>query len=526
MEKQEKVWREELFETQDKLIDKILTSAESNRLTPSGFITDAQKLLEVSGGSKEVKNYLQTVMSVTKTTIQVNSTLVDLLQESCLQGQLDDANRHYQTFQALGLDQKPEVQQFLSTVKSIFPNIETPPKADLPQIPQTHEQSRISKAAETPSPYFGYKKVSRRAFIITGVGAAMAGLAGWKITSDTVQARTALAQKEVHVSTPQAPVEDFAPPTSSQLVSKEAAPMAEILPPPNPHLGIRNDIVEIMEWVPRLGTNSIRIDGGMSETMAGNLKDYKVRRLLSKAKEMNLNVLYVFNPQWLLTPEETVRRLEAILTSGAKVTLELGNEPDVEVIDRNGTSIDYWRGNMASFAQFVATSLQTINKLEASEKISAGTKVVAATPLKEENLKVVIQQLKNRGLDPSTLTFAVHAYHTPEEVKRAAGMIQKNTGGKLMFTEIGVDSVGDSSKEKNVDNLIEMYKTARGFTEEPIFIHELPFNQPDPVTGEGFGFIGLDGGKATPLPGFEILKQGVSKAEKNFQTKKAAASFP
>ena len=197
----------------------------------------------------------------------------------------------------------------------------------------------------------------------------------------------------------------------------------------------------------------------------------------------------------------------------------------MEVIDKSGLDIDYWRGDMTSFAQFIAAALQSVKKLKASGKIPPETKLVVAAPLKEENLKIVIQQLKNRELNPSDLTFAVHAYHTPEEVKRVAEMIKRNTGGKLMFTEIGVDSVGDSSKEKNVENLIKMYETARVYSQEPIFIHELPFHQPDPVTGEGFGFIKLNGRGGTPLPTFNALKEGTNNnVEKALEAPKATAN--
>ena len=496
--------RDKSPEERAEITDRILRSAESGSLTPPIFVSNAQRLLEVSKGADEVKTYLQTVIGITELAPQVQDILVDLLLQSCEAGQIAKIRKHYQTFQTLGLDQKPEVQQFLVTVKRIFPDVEAP--------------SGTPDSAPTPTPpQVRYRRISRRAVILGGVGlfaTAILGGLGGKAASDTTEAM-ATAQQASSANPAPTPPKDLG----------EIAPAAEILPPPNPHLGIRNDIVEIMEWVPRLGATSIRIDGGMSETLAGELKDYKVRSLLNKAKKMDLNVLYVFNPQGLLTPEEIERRLETILTSGAKITVELGNEPDVEVIDKSGLDIDYWRGDMTSFAQFIAAALQSVKKLKASGKIPPETKLVVAAPLKEENLKIVIQQLKNRELNPSDLTFAVHAYHTPEEVKRVAEMIKRNTGGKLMFTEIGVDSVGDSSKEKNVENLIKMYETARVYSQEPIFIHELPFHQPDPVTGEGFGFIKLNGRGGTPLPTFNALKEGTNNnVEKALEAPKATAN--
>lgn len=280
--------------------------------------------------------------------------------------------------------------------------------------------------------------------------------------------------------------------------------MKEKPPTPNSHLGIRNDILKLMPLILEFGAKNVRMDGGLSEASSdGGLKDQKNRDLLDEAKRLGLDVLYVFNPQQLLSRKEIRARLKAVLSRDQKITVELGNEPD-------DVNVPYWKDrNLETFAEFIKIAT------EEAVRIKPDAKLVVGALVKQEKIKDLVGYLEKKGVDTKKLTYAIHAYHSPDEIWTRIALVKVATkGAPVMITEAGVavaDTDVDSIQEDTLSKLVEMYNIGRSVTKEPIFIHELPYGQ-DPVTREHFGFASKENFK--PRTNFFVLKDRIAESEK------------
>lgn len=266
------------------------------------------------------------------------------------------------------------------------------------------------------------------------------------------------------------------------------------LVPRNPYLGMRNDIPKLMDMVSNLGAFQVRIDGGLSETNGDTLKDESVKEAVQKAKENNLSILYLFNPQQLLSREEIHKRLEVILAQGGDITLELGNEPD-------DVNVPFWKGrDLKSYARFIKVAS------EEAEKIKPGTKVVVGALVERKNFPKLVAYLKQEQVSPNNLTFAIHAYHTPGELSAWIDTVQLEVSQpKLMVTEAGIN-VSQFNPQADA-NLLEMARMAQRL-QIPFFIHQLGRTEVDPVTGEIFGFVNPQTRQA--VHDFYLLQAGLS----------------
>lgn len=351
-------------------------------------------------------------------------------------------------------------------------------KIEIPEVPET--------LVEEPK-----KEYSRREFgkflggaILTGIGAGI-GLSQIQLATPT----TALETK-----------------------SSEKPKSAEIFPPSNPFLGFRNDLPELMVWAKRAGASSVRVDG--------DRVDLSNPEALNEAKKLGLNVLYIFHPTKPLPAEQIDEQLEKIYKSGADITLEIGNEPDDIYVPR-------WQNHdLDSFSRFTALVLDRMEKLKAAGIIPPDAKTVIGALTNQNNSEKFVASLTKAGIkNIDNLTFAVHAYDSPKDVENRVATLKKATkGAAVIITEMGTNNVGSDNQPimESVDTISGMYTTARKTTDNPIFIHQLPYTERDPLTKQGYGFVEMSG---TPLASFNKLKEGIEYAEKETLSKKTADSI-
>lgn len=363
----------------------------------------------------------------------------------------------------------------------------------LQRTQQVLEKERGEKPPSQPS-----QEISRRKFLQLFGGAAagvVVGGAGFTLGRSSSPQPKATQSQAVEKPAPVLEPAKAAP--------VEAAPVKEKLPALNPNLGIRNDVLKLMPLVTEFGARNVRIDGGLSETSPdGKIKDWENLALLDETKRLGLDVLYVFNPQQLISREEIRARLKAILSRDQKITIELGNEPD-------DVNVPYWKDrNLETFAEFIKIAS------EETAKIKPDTKLVVGALVGQENIKQLVSHLEKKEVDIKKLTYAIHAYHSADEIwTRVASVKVATKGAPVMVTEAGITNEGgDNNPGNNIQDLVEIYRAARSVSDGPVFIHELPFGQ-DPITNEHYGLVSKETGQ--PRADFFTLKTALAKVEED-----------
>jgi len=381
---------------------------------------------------------------------------------------------------------QPDFNQLLENARAYKTQVEAEEQAQNPPP--------IENIAEIPPTK--PKAISRRNFLTGLAGATALAAAGgyWAY--------------KLFDTAPQTPKKD----SVTEAAEEEETKPVEIFPTPNPYFGFRNDIPELMVWAKRAGASCVRIDG--------DRVDLKQPDVLNEAKRLDLDILYVFHPTKPLSASEVDTQLEAIFNSGANITLEIGNEPDDVTVPR-------WQNHdLDSFARFVALVFERMRQLKSSGVIPSEAKAIVGALTNQKNTDKFISSLTRAGIsDFKNLTFAVHAYDSPEDVRYRTNLVKKATGGEVMITEIGTNNVAANNQPimKSVDTISQMYTAAREFTNNPIYIHQLPYTERDPITGQGYGYVEMNG---TPLASFDKLKENIEQVEEQKSSQKKNPAVP
>ena len=168
-------------------------------------------------------------------------------------------------------------------------------------------------------------------------------------------------------------------------------------------------------------------------------------------------------------------------------------------------NVPFWEGrDLKTFAKFIKIAS------EEAWSIRPGLNIVVGALVKQENINELVPYLRQEGVDLNRVIFAIHAYHTPQEVENRVQMVKGATGGaRVLFSEFGVSNSEDSDY---LGRLVQMYSKIRQYSEEPAIIHQLAL-YPDAVTGEQFGFVDLADSILTD--DFFKVQQGIAAAESN-----------
>lgn len=242
--------------------------------------------------------------------------------------------------------------------------------------------------------------------------------------------------------------------------------------------GIRNNYPDIMNMVPEIGASMVRIAGGHGELFT---TDSQARKAIEAAKAQKLDIVYDLNPGKYISPEDTRRRIkqffDVVGTYDKKIILELGNEPD-------GQEVEYWeKRNLQTFAKWVAEATVEAKKQRPDVEVVIGALVNA-------NLQGdLVSYVRNNGLDPRSVTWAIHAYGM-NEVMTKIPKVWRIVGDNAMLTEVGIQEVDKKTFPQVLDKAREMGVSR-------MLVHELPeseegYGQMDPFTGDLYaGFFYL-----------------------------------
>ena len=264
---------------------------------------------------------------------------------------------------------------------------------------------------------------------------------------------------QINNATYEIPIDQLDVSNANVLVSQEKAR--------SNFVGIRVNSPEGVENAAQLGAKSVRINGEgynlSNPTKSSESEVENVKKTIKKAKENNLEMLYVYHPTQLLSREEIQNQLKAIYNEVGdypKFTLELGNEFN---------SPYFWKdGNLDTFSEFVKVATDTVWKMHPDAKMALG-----ALDDTWQLEKLLLKLKKNNVSVGKFNSVALHVYggekamdNVVQEASRA--LKGQNLSVPLVVSEYSSTSVG----VVNGSVLARMTDRAQQLGLKEVFIHE------------------------------------------------------
>lgn len=135
-----------------------------------------------------------------------------------------------------------------------------------------------------------------------------------------------------------------------------------------PQFGIRNDHPDLMHFVLNIGAARVRI-APLNRFITPESKSLKT---LKTASLQGLIPLFVYNPRILIEFGKVQEEIGIILKASKEIDLELGNEPDNQVIG-------FWEyQNLESFAEFIKLSCIAAYEINPKANLIVGALVNVA----------------------------------------------------------------------------------------------------------------------------------------------------
>lgn len=238
----------------------------------------------------------------------------------------------------------------------------------------------VSRYPSDQSPSRSYR-ISRRGFIAAilslGVNAATPQVLdpGANLNTFPVQqneeARTVSPD---HIDVPPArtvaiptltPISPTSTSTPTPTMEPTPEPATKIIP--NPFIGIRNGNPNRMGDVSKLGMDIVRVNGEALDLSCNSASTEQIKSAIHAAEKQHLEIVYIFHPHELRTPEQTKAQLQPIYQSVGNYDnfiLELGNEEN---------DPRYWKnGNLKQFSQFLKDTSDIAWSLYPGAKLMIG----------------------------------------------------------------------------------------------------------------------------------------------------------
>jgi hypothetical protein len=191
-------------------------------------------------------------------------------------------------------------------------------------------------------------------------------------------------------------------PNQVTLITPEPTSTPEILNL-NPRFCARTDFPELMKNVKDLiGAGGIVRTWKPYEEFGDPNSD--LEKLIQAAEENKLIPLVVFSPKNPI-PDDIIRqKINSLLTSHPKVTIELLNEID-------NPTLNFWQNrDVNTAAHFVKIAIEAINQHNSDHPKNPKTTIVLGGQRETANLFNYLISLKQAGVDLNKLKYSVHSY--------------------------------------------------------------------------------------------------------------------